>query len=262
MEQTPKFVMGGRAACGRARRVSKVLLAAVFVFVLAAAPAMHVSGAAGGRGKKGRGGTPSTPSIWSDAFTMLYTLVDGQISPDSKWACQWTGYGEVRTESLGDNIVMALEPQTSFSPDVTHAPLVTTNQAFANHIIDLDVRTVQQTRQGSAPNTWEVAWVLFRMGDLGNCYYFLVKPNGAELGKLVGGSQVFLATTDSPQLTIGQWNHWTIKTVGNQVTIWVDGVAVIDHIDYNAAPIIQSGVVGLYNEDARVHFDNVRITPL
>ncbi|HEY3127892.1 MAG TPA: DUF4214 domain-containing protein [Acidobacteriota bacterium] len=199
-------------------------------------------------------------SVWSDSFYTLYSLLDGQTSPDGKWKCAFTGYGQVGTESLiSGNLGMKLEPQVSTDPGTTHSSLVMSATTFSDALISLDVRTVLQLRLGSAPNPWEVAWLFFRASNWSNCYYFMVKPNGAELGKLVNGGQVFLATTSSPTLTVGNWNHWSIDAQGNRFVISVDGVQVIDYTDQYAAPSFSSGSVALYTEDAYVQFDNVSV---
>jgi hypothetical protein len=199
-------------------------------------------------------------SFWFDPFLYQYALVDGQTSPDGNWKCAFTGYGQVKTEFLtSSDLAMKLQPQVSTDTSITHASLATSTATFSDQVISVDVRTVQQVRQGSAPNPWEVAWVFFRLTNGNNCYYFMVKPNGAELGKLINGGQVFLATTSSPKLTIGNWDHWTISALGNHITITVDGVQVIDYTDQYAAPSFSSGSVALYTEDAYVQFDNVRV---
>lgn len=208
------------------------------------------------------GSTAVGDGLWFDSFPLQYSLVDSQVSADENWVCTFTGYGEVRTEAIGNNTVMKLSPRSATSPDRTHASLAFTRASFGDQLITMDVRTVQQLRQGSAPNVWECAWVAFRAADPANFYYFILKPNGIELGKLHGVTQYFLYTADSPKLTLGKWSHWTIKVVGNRIVISVDGVQVVDFTDQNALPVLRSGAVGLYTEDAYVQFDNVRIVPL
>jgi hypothetical protein len=201
---------------------------------------------------------------WFDAFQLSYSLVDGQTGPDQNWRCAYTGYGEVKTEAIGSNLVMKLAPMAATSSNTTHASLVFTNASFADQIIELDVRTVAQLRQGTAPNPWEVAWLAFRASN-DSFYYFVFKPNGIELGKAIDSAtlnqQFFLVTAGSPKLTIGQWNHWKIQMQGTRITVWIDGIQVADYVD-SKEPLLQSGAVGLYTEDAYVQFDNVKIVPL
>src|SRR2546428_3326766 len=159
-------------------------------------------------------------------------------------------------------------PRSTLFPYTTlfrsHASLALTNATSSDQIIELDVRTVEQLRQGSAPNPWEVAWLAFRAAN-DSFYYFILKPNGIELGKAIDSAtlnkQVFLVTADSPKLKIGQWNHWKIQIQGTRITVWIDGIQVADYVD-SKEPLLQSGAVGLYTEDAYVQFDNVRVVPL
>jgi hypothetical protein len=201
---------------------------------------------------------------WFDSYQLYYSLADGQISPDQNWRCVYTGYGEVKTEAIGSNLVMKLAPLPAASSDITHASLAFTNATFTDQIIELDVRTVEQLRQGTAPNPWEAAWVAFRASN-NSFYYFILKPNGIELGKAIDSAtlnkQVFLFTADSPRLKIGQWSHWKIQAQGTRISVWIDGIQVVDYVD-TQEPRLQSGAVGLYTEDAYVQFDNVRVVPL
>ena len=59
---------------------------------------------------------------------------------------------------------------------------------------------------------------------------------------------------------MGIWSHIKISSIGKHTTIWVDGSKVVDMDDpaYNSAEMSE-GFIGLYNEDASVWFDNVRI---
>lgn len=206
-------------------------------------------------------------TIWFDPFLLQYTLSDGQVSPDGHWYLYWAGYGTVGTKPVNGDLAMQLQPARATQADETHSALLTTMAVFTDHLLDLDVRTVKQLRverRGrrwvSTPNPWEVAWVLWRVVNPDNFYYFMVKPNGAELGKVQDGVQYFLATTDSPKLTIGAWDRWTIQAQQNRFSIWVNGEWVMDYTDPDMTLTAQPGAVGLYSEDASVQFDNVRVT--
>lgn len=108
---------------------------------------------------------------------------------------------------------------------------------------------------------------MWRYVDSYHHYYFVVKPNGIELGKKDNNQQaeeqVFLHTADSPKLELGAWSVWTIKMEGNHIQAFVNGDKVADYIDDSMSDTLsRPGVIGLYTEDAEVQFDNVQISPL
>jgi hypothetical protein len=199
-----------------------------------------------------------------------YTLSDGQTSPNGKWIDNFNGFGSagVQDDGTGTNKVFFERPATSTSPSQTHSTLVTSTQKWGNFDLDIDVKTVQQLRQNSSPNPWEVAWIFFRQSDTFHYYAFLVKPNGIEFDKKdcntctdhVQGQQ-FLVTASSPTLKIGGWSHWKITAIGNHITISVDGNKVVDYVDQTMSQQLSSGAIAMYTEDANVNFDNVFVTP-
>ena len=199
-----------------------------------------------------------------------YTLSDGQTSPNGKWLDNFNGFGSagVQDDGTGTNNVFFETPAVSTSTGQTHSTLVTSTQKWGNFELDIDVKTVQQLRQNSAPNPWEVAWIFFRQTDTFHYYAFLVKPNGIEFDKKdcntctdpVQGQQ-FLVTASSPTLKIGGWSHWKITAIGNHITISVDGNKVIDYVDQSMSQQLSSGAIAMYTEDANVNFDNVHVSP-
>jgi hypothetical protein len=202
--------------------------------------------------------------LFTDSFPLVYRLYDGQTSPDGNWYCAWTGYGEVATELASNNLALKLRPMGAVKAGETHSSLAYSTRSFTDAVFDVDVRTVEQLRlvkRGQRylanPNTWEVAWVLWRVANASNFYYFMVKPNGTEFGRVVGGAQQILVTTATPKLTIGAWDHWTVRVVGNRFTMSVNYATVLDVTDLTPPPILASGAFGLYCEDAYVQFDNV-----
>jgi hypothetical protein len=215
---------------------------------------------------------PLTPisSVYDDFQSGTYLLSEGQTSPNGKWHNQFNGFGSSGVQSDGTtNNVFYMFPMTSTSSNETHAGAVETTISFSNFELSFDVKTVKQLRQNSPPNAWETAWILFRQSDLWHFYDFFVKSNGIEFGKQdcntcsnpVDGQQ-FLVTAVSPSLKIGSWSSWKITSVGNHIAITVDGNKVIDYIDNTMSSKLSSGSIVLYDEDASVQFDNVKITPL
>jgi len=197
--------------------------------------------------------SPATPSPSSSPSASLFS--DNFSGTLSKWQQVYNGYGTVQIESG----LLSMSPQASVMPSETHAPLVTAGStAWGDYIYDVQMNSVQQLRTGSAPNPWEVGWILFRYVDATNFYYFLEKPNGIELGKLVNGSQVFLATAEAPKLAINTWHTYKVTLKGANIKIAIDGTQIVNYTD-SASPFL-TGKVGLYNEDAHVHYDNVFVT--
>ncbi|MFL6469272.1 MAG: family 16 glycoside hydrolase, partial [Nitrososphaeraceae archaeon] len=203
--------------------------------------------------------------------TAIYTLADGQTSPNAKWRDIYNGHGAAGTQDDGTgsgNKVFFMYPQTSTSPSQTSASLAVSTQTWPNFDMSMDVKTVKQLRQNSPPNPWETAWVFFRYTDTFHYYAFLVKPNGIEFDKKdcntctdpVQGQQ-FLVTASSPTLKIGTWSNWKISAIGNHIIITVDGNKVIDYIDQTMSPQLARGSIAMYNEDAYAQFDNVYVTP-
>jgi hypothetical protein len=127
--------------------------------------------------------------------------------------------------------------------------------------LQVSATTVRQLRMGSAPQPWEVAWVLWHYADNSHFYYFIPKPNGWELGKAdpaYPGAQRFLATGTSPAFPIGSWYRVGIIQSGQTIQVSVNGAVVTTFTDRERP--YSSGRVGLYTEDAEAYFDNVSVT--
>ena len=204
-----------------------------------------------------------------------YKITANQTSPNGKWFNKYNGFGAsgtVTTTSLAateNNTVFYEAPKTSIRPNETHAALTLTTQTYEDVEMYLKVKTNKQLRENSAPNPWEVAWIIWRYQDDWHHYYFIFKPNGIELGKKQNENQaeeqIFLYTANEPKLKTDEWNTWYIKMSGNYIEIWLemaDGTMqrVVNYHDN--APIVGPGKIGLYTEDAHVQFDDVYIDSL
>jgi hypothetical protein len=173
----------------------------------------------------------------------------------SKWQTVYNGYGTVAIQ----NGQLSMSPQASTSSAETHSALVAAGDtSWTNYILSVQMDTVQQLRTGSTPNPWEVGWILFRYQDAQHFYYFIPKTNGIELGKFVNGTQTYLATADTPKLTLNTLETYKIVLKGNNIKISVNGTQVIDYTD--ASSSFLSGEIGLYDEDAHVLYDNVTVS--
>jgi hypothetical protein len=172
------------------------------------------------------------------------------------WRADFNGYGRTQVRVL-DRRVLSERPKASTRRSETHASLVTTRIVPRDVQVTLSLRTVRQLRTGSAPNPWEVGWVLWHYTDNHHFYYVALKPTGWEIGKedpAYPGYQRFLAT-GSKRFAVGVWHTVTIRQVGNVIQVWADGVGLTTFRDLQRPYLY--GRVGLYNEDSEVNFSNV-----
>jgi hypothetical protein len=166
----------------------------------------------------------------------------------SQWKSWW---GNIAFDASG----VTLSSAVPTSPEETHSALVTTRRTWRDQTISFTTTTRSQLRARTAPNVWEVGWLMFRFRDLENYYYFIVKTNGFELGKKQGSdAQIFLATGDLPRLTVGHPHKVWVRMRGARVQASVDGTPVLDFTDPN--PLAGPGSVGLYEEDSQVRFES------
>jgi len=181
----------------------------------------------------------------------------GAGAPQTLQANDWrTWWGQATLKSGA----FTLESQAPVSPDETHSALVTSTSSWGDSTLSFMTTTLEQLRAGSPPNPWEVGWAMFRFRDLENYYYFILKPNGYELGKKQGSDeQIFLVTGTSPKLALGKRTRVQIQAQGARIRIFVGGTKIIDFTD--PSPLL-SGAVGLYEEDARVRFESVTVARL
>jgi hypothetical protein len=169
----------------------------------------------------------------------------------AKWRYWW---GSVAVRDRG--AVLASPSPRKLSE--TRSALITTSRSWRDFSFAVAVQPLRQLRLNAPGNTWETGWVFFRFRDLENYYYFILKPNGWELGKKHGSdAQIFLATGSSPRLSIGRKARLRIAAVGSRIRVRVNGVRILDFTDPKP---LRSGSVGLYEEDARVRFGPVTVT--
>ena len=164
--------------------------------------------------------------------------------------------------------LLQMQPMAPTQPSETHSALALSTRAFGGTGVPYRfsgrMRTVRQLRTGSAPNAWEVAWVFWNFQDNNHLYYFILKPNGWEIGKRdpryavpgVNDGQKIMATGESVKGTIGQWTTFDVRVNGAEAEIYVDGKFVCRFKDTDSAPLV-GGRVGLYTEDACCQWDQV-----
>lgn len=181
---------------------------------------------------------------------------DGQTG--NTWTDQWNGYGSAATtiDSTVNSYVAALAPEAATSPSQTHSTLLTTQSSYTSPTFTVPVRTVEQLRQGSAPNPWEVGWVLWDFNASRDSFYgVILKPNGWELVKETNGNESFLATGSSRTFPIGQWYDVTVSQSASQISVSVNGAHLVSATDSS----FTRGTIGLYCEDSVAHFGDVTV---
>lgn len=208
-------------------------------------------------------------TVFSDNFS---SYPAGNCVPDGTtfgpWTVVFAGFGCVKIEGDGINQWLHAVPKVPKGGN-THSALIvgpsfssaTTSGTFT---YDVNVHTIDQTRAGSrkAPRPWEVGWVVWHYTDNDHFYYFIPKTNGWELGKrdpAYTGGQRFLATGSSPTFPIGQQYAVRItQDATNTMTASVNGQLLTTFTDTERP--YTGGKVGLYTEDAHVHFDDVVVS--
>jgi hypothetical protein len=189
----------------------------------------------------------------------------GTCYPDGStigaWQFVYNGYGCNGFSAPGGNTALFEQPARSTSPSETHASLAIGPYISGDFTLHVSAATAGQLRVNSAPNPWEVAWVLWHYTDDLHFYYFAPKPNGWELGKedpQYPGAQRFLASSASPSFPIGTWYRIAVTQSGQTIQVSVNDLLLTTFTDRERP--YSSGRVGLYNEDAEVYFDNVSVT--
>ena len=79
-----------------------------------------------------------------------------------------------------------------------------------------------------------------------------------DLDALVLRDQRFLGGDYSPTFAVGSWHTVRIQQSGATMAISADGTTLGTVTDSERP--YRSGDIGLYTEDARVHFDNASVT--
>ncbi|OLT39564.1 calcium-binding protein [Serinicoccus sp. CNJ-927] len=193
------------------------------------------------------------------ALLLLAGCASGQAweegSEHDGWRVVFDGHGVVRPD--GDGVL--LEPRHAASADVTHGGLVVTTQAHpAGTDLAITASTQEQVREGD-PNPWEVAWVLWNYQDPEHFYAVVLKPNGWEVSKqdpAYPGNQRFLASGTEPRFPIGADYRVEVEQADGVMSVSVDGEQLAEVTD-TERPYTE-GAIGLYTEDARVRFADLR----
>ncbi len=202
----------------------------------------------------------------TDGFASKYYLGEGKTSPNGKWKNVYSGYGATYVEAGGNKYSFYLKPKAVTSASQTLAALVKAPFTFCNYVVEFDMNTINQLRQGSPPKTWEAGWFIFRYTDTFHYYWVLIRSDGFELGKKdcntcsdpVDG-QKYLVTKSSPTLKLNTWQHWKISAIGNHFKVWVDNKLIVDFVDKGMSSQLAGGNIAMYSEDAHVKYDNFKL---
>ncbi len=185
----------------------------------------------------------------------------------SGWHEIYNGYG---SNSFHPTEGVLLEPLPSGSPNETHANLILAKKTELNPLKDFvltaQVTTERQLRTPQ-PNPWEVLWIFFNCAPGKNgvlkTNYFMIKPNGIELGRAFDHvRQKILFTRSTPQLVLGKKYSITLIKVGNHIDILVDGAPILSTSSKALSLFDHPGAIGIYTEDARARLHDLSILPL
>jgi hypothetical protein len=153
---------------------------------------------------------------------------------------------------------LALRPKAPAAANATHSALMVSQRSyFGDFSYRGRVRTVRQLREGSPPNPWEVAWVVWNYVDRSHFYYLAIKPIGWEVGKVDPahrGAQRFMATGETPY-PIGDWHSFEIIHRDHGTTVRLNGETVATIRDEDGPYI--GGRIGVYTEDAEIQLSQV-----
>ncbi|MFD9790576.1 calcium-binding protein [Streptomyces sp. NPDC059070] len=188
------------------------------------------------------GSGPAAHEPWADGST------------HGVWRSVFNGQGS----NTGSDSALELTPRRATAADVTHAGLVVSRASYADVRYQARLRTVRQLRT-PAPNTWEVAWLVWAYTDPEHFYYLALKPNGWELGKrdpAYPGGQRFLATGEQ-RFPVGARYTVRVEQRGARLAVAVDTAGLADFTDVER-PYLQGGV-GAYTEDAQVRFTDLTV---
>ncbi len=162
--------------------------------------------------------------------------------------------GRIRSEPHS----LILRPKAASAPDKTHSALLVSQKSYSGDFTFRGrIRTIQQLREGSPPNPWEVAWVVWNYTDPTHFYYLAIKPIGWEVGKVDPahrGAQRFMATGETPY-PIGEWHTFEIVHRDHGTTIRINGEKVTTILDEDGPYV--GGRIGVYTEDAEIQLSRV-----
>ena len=188
------------------------------------------------------------------AIELAQCVNDGGSLGD--WTSVFAGYGCNSVEVFDGVMCLHISPEAQSDPDLTKSGLIVGPEKNGDLSFTCRVFTAKQLRTGSEPNFWEVGWVVWNYTSAENFYYFILKPNGWELGKRdpnYDGGQRFLQTGSNPFFPIQTWYEVEVSQSDATIFVSVDGDALIRFTDDEDPYLF--GQIGVYSEDAKAYFD-------
>lgn len=174
------------------------------------------------------------------------------------WKFAFSGYGCNSVVEAQGKRWFRVEPKSATKLDETHAALIVGPKHGEDLIYTCEVMNRRQLRKGNRPNPWETGWVLWSYRDRTHAYYFALKTNGWELGKLdpeYRGAQRFLASGTQVKAGLNERHQVQIVQRANRIVVFVDGKEVARTQD-DERPYL-GGRIGVYCEDAEVLFSGI-----
>ncbi len=188
------------------------------------------------------------------------------VQAAEEWGTVYDGHGRV---SRSVDHSFTLNPHPSTQKEETHAALVlatkTQKKGLKDFKISITYRIKKQLRQpASEVNPWETLWIFFNYQAVGKqkkTNYFIVKPNGLEIGKAWGEKeQAFIYTSPQPRLKQKDWQDLTLVRKGNQFTVQLNQESPRQVDIPDSKGLFQDpGAIGLYTEDAEVEIKTVQV---
>ncbi len=171
------------------------------------------------------------------------------------------GYGSVTWNPATQMLAMA--PMASTQPGETHSALTVSNVSVHQPFqLNYTMKTVSQLRTGSAPNAWEVGWLVFGYKDTGAFKYIILKPAGygVEMGEsLLNNKQDFLYTSNFGQdmFPINTNYNVTLDVANNVITMTINGKKTMQYTMSAKDVLTADGKYGFYTEDASIQVSNI-----
>jgi hypothetical protein len=131
-------------------------------------------------------------------------------------------------------------------------------QMFGNFILLLDWKVSQDSDNSGVlirfPDPTDDPWIVVRRG-----YEIQIHDTGRP-GRRTGSVMRFQDSTSIPTHPVGDWNHYEIRAIGQQYTVWINGQIVTQFQGDRET----KGHIGLQNDRSRsrVSFRNIRVVEL
>lgn len=181
------------------------------------------------------------------------------------WNVVFAGFGQVDvSNAYVGTPVLHLVPTVATDESLTHSALVIGPAVPELFSYRCRIQTLSQSREGSDPHNWEVAWVIWNYrNDNGfhEFHYLALKPTGWELGQASrafpdNGNQNFIAGSDHFEYPINRWYEVLIQQSATQIAVVIDGELVAE---VQAEIVQELRPFGIYTEDASILYTDILV---